>query len=230
MSLAGDLYNILLPDLCVACGTPLVEMERVICLRCLYDLPRTRFESYQDNPVARLFWGRVPVEHASAYFLYRKGSRFRTLIQALKYGGRTDIGREIGRLMGLELMDTAFSGTDLILPVPLHRSRRLRRGYNQCDPVCEGLSQVLGIPYHTQLLERPLRSVTQTGKSRYARWTNVEGIFRARDPERLAGRHLLLVDDVVTTGSTLEACAEAILKIPGTRVSIAALAVAPKVF
>ncbi len=230
MCLARDLYNLLLPDLCAACDTPLVGDEKVICLKCYYDLPRTHFASCRDNPVARLFWGRVPVENASAYFRYQKGSRFQGLVQSLKYMDRKDIGRELGRLMGLELKHSPFAGTDMILPVPLHKSKQLRRGYNQCDPICEGLSCTLGIPYYAGLLERPLASVSQTSKSRYARWTNVEGIFRVKDPEILSGRHVLLVDDVVTTGSTLEACSNAILGIEGTRVSIATMAVAPKSF
>ncbi|MCK4751287.1 MAG: ComF family protein, partial [Bacteroidales bacterium] len=212
------------------CDIPLIRYEKVICLKCQYDLPRTRFDSYSDNPVARLFWGRVPIENACSYFRYHKGSRFQALIHDLKYRDRKDIGMEMGRLMGIEFRDSVFAGCDMILPVPLHKRKQSRRGYNQCDPICEGLSSSLGIPFYTDLLERPTKSTSQTNKSRFSRWTNVEGIFRVKDPKMLYKKHILLADDVVTTGSTLEACANTILVIDGTRVSIATLAVALKSF
>ncbi len=230
MSLAYDLFNLLLPELCVACSGALISKERVLCLKCLYEMPRTRFESFQDNPVARLFWGRIPIENASSYFRYQKGSRFQSLIHDLKYRGRRDIGRELGRLMGTDLAGSPFSDCDMILPVPLHPRKNLMRGYNQCDPICKGLSERLGIPFYREMLERPVRSSTQTNKSRIGRWSNVEGIFRIKNPLVLSGKHILLVDDVVTTGSTLEACAREILDVDGTRVSIATLAVALKTF
>jgi ComF family protein len=132
--------------------------------------------------------------------------------------------------MGIEIKETPFSNAELILPVPLHKSKQRRRGYNQCDPICEGLSESLDIPYNSELLERPEISSTQTNKSRIERWTNVEGIFRVKQPGELQHKHILLADDVVTTGSTLEACASAILNVEGTRISIATLAVAPKSF
>jgi ComF family protein len=230
MNPVNDLFNLVIPHLCAACNVPLVRTEGVICMKCRHDLPRTRFDSFRDNPVARLFWGRVQIENASAYFRYFKGSRFQLLIHDLKYRGRKDIGRELGRLLGNELRKSAFAGTDLIIPVPLHRSKQRKRGYNQCDPICEGISGSLGIPYHSDLFEKTGRSSTQTDKSRFRRWMNVEGIFRVRYPEKLCEKHILLVDDVITTGSTLEACANAILECTGTRVSIATLAVAPKSF
>lgn len=230
MSLVNDFFNLLVPDLCTACDAPLVRTEKVLCMKCHYDLPRTRFDSYSDNPVIRLFWGRVPIENASSYFQYNKGSRFQSLIHDLKYRDRKDIGRELGRLMGNDLRDSVFAGTDLIIPVPLHRSKQFKRGYNQCDPICEGISSSLGIPYHTDLLEKTMRSSSQTDKSRFKRWINVEGNFRVKYPGKLSEKHILLVDDVVTTGSTLEACANAILKGNGTRVSIVTLAVALKSF
>ncbi len=230
MTLINDFINLLLPDLCVSCDTPLVGSEKVICLKCQFDLPRTRYDSYRDNPVARLFWGRVPIENASSYFKYQRGSRFQSLIHDLKYRDRKDIGLELGRSMGIELRGTDFTVADFIVPVPLHRKKQIQRGYNQCDPICEGLSEILDIPYRTDLLERPAKSTSQTSKSRFLRWVNVEGIFRVNNPERLEGKHIILADDVVTTGSTLEACANKILEIDGTKVSIATLAVSLKSF
>ena len=222
--------DVLFPELCVACGTQLIRGEKVICLKCHHGMPRTRFDSYSDNPVARLFWGRVTVENATSFFRYYRGSPYQALIHELKYRNRQDIGMELGRLMGIELRDSAFACTDLILPVPLHKSKQRKRGYNQCDPVCEGLSSSLGIAWLKDCLEKTTRSSSQTDKSRFSRWRNVEGIFRVKHPEKIQGKHILLTDDVVTTGSTLEACVNAILEVQGTRVSIATLGVSPKAF
>jgi len=230
MNILCDFYNLFFPDLCTACGTPLFRREKVICLKCQYDLPRTKYESYVNNPVSRLFWGRVRIENASSYFLYQKGSRFQALIHELKYKGRKEIGIELGRMMGVEFNGSTFAESDMILPVPLHRNKQIQRGYNQCDPICQGLSSVLDIPYFTNILERTEKSSSQTSKSRINRWGNVEGIFRVKHPGKLLNKHILLADDVVTTGSTLEACANAILNVRGTRVSIATLAVALKSF
>jgi ComF family protein len=180
--------------------------------------------------VARLFWGRIPVENAYSLYRYQKGSRFQSLIHDLKYRDRKDIGIEFGRLMGVEIKRSPFSTAELILPVPLHESKQRKRGYNQCDPICKGLSESLEIPYRSDQLDRPEDSGTQTDKSRLERWRNVDGIFRVINPGKLRNKHILLADDVVTTGATLEACASAVLSVEGTRVSIATLAVAPKSF
>ena len=202
----------------------------MICLGCHYRMPRTRFESYRDNPVARLFWGRIPVENAVSYFRYFRGSPYQGLIHALKYAERKDAGTELGRLLGIEIRDSGFACCDLIIPVPLHRVKQLRRGYNQCDPICMGLSRSLGIKWQSGALVKIHQSSSQTDKSRIRRWSNVQGAFRVIAPDVIRDRHILLVDDVVTTGSTLESCANAILGLPGTRISIATLAFSPKAF
>lgn len=230
MNILDDVMNLVLPQLCVTCSEPLVCGEKIMCLHCLFHLPRTRYTSLDDNPVARLFWGRVPVQNAVSWFKYYRGSRFQSLIYDLKYRNRPDIGRELGRLLGNELRDTAYAETDLIIPVPLHRRKQIRRGYNQCVPICEGLADSLGIPFSSGLVVKTTGLSSQTDKSRILRWHNVEGTFRVRDPGSFEGRHILIVDDVVTTGSTLESLAGTILEIKGTHVSIATLAVAPKSF
>ena len=223
-----DLLNVILPVPCPTCGNILVRNEVILCTTCLYELPRTRYSSYTSNPVARLFWGRVYVENATALYRYEKGSRYQQLIHELKYRNRQDIGRVMGRMLGMELCGSAFSTADLIVPVPLHKRKQRRRGYNQCDPIAEGISEILGIPWHADYLVRPSATMTQTGKSRRDRWSNVEGIFEVKRGEELNGRHIILVDDVVTTGSTLDACASAILSAAQVRISIATLAVALK--
>lgn len=225
-----DLINLLMPVLCPVCGSVLLKNERIICTGCIYELPRTRYSSYLENPVSRLFWGRIYVENATALFQYQKGSRFQRLIHELKYKDRQDIGWEMGRLLGIELKGSPFASADTILPVPLHIKKHRQRGYNQCHPIAEGLSEILGIPWYSCHLIRPSVSLTQTSKSRLDRWSNVDGIFEVKDPENLCGKHIILVDDVVTTGATLEACATALLSQENIRVSIVTLAVALKVF
>ena len=230
MSWDHDFLNLLFPRLCPACGNTLVKKEGVICMHCMYDLPRTRFNNFQDNVVARLFWGRVKLENATSCFNFQSGSRYQRLIHELKYGGRTDIGLELGRITGLELVTSSFADVDIILPVPLHPRKKRRRGYNQSDYIAEGLSGILGVPARTGLIEKHLETSSQTDKSRLQRWENVEHIFRVPDPVKLENLHVLLVDDVVTSGATLDACATAILQVEGCRASIATPAYTGKIF
>jgi ComF family protein len=225
-----DFFNLLIPALCPACGNTLVKNERIICTTCLYELPRTRYRSYTDNPVSRLFWGRIYVEYATALFQYQKGSRFQRLIHELKYRNRQDIGMEMGRLLGVELKGSPIASADIILPVPLHRKKLRQRGYNQCHPIAEGLSASLGIPWSPRQLSRISLSLTQTHKSRMDRWSNVEGIFRVETPEIMTGKHVVLIDDVVTTGATLDACATVLLSLERVRISIVTAGVALKAY
>ena len=225
-----DFFNLLVPALCSACGNTLVKNEHIICTTCMYELPRTRYRSYTDNPVSRLFWGRVYIEYATALFQYQKGSRFQNLIHELKYKNRLDIGLELGRLLGAELRGSPMASADILLPVPLHRKKLRQRGYNQCHPIAEGLSASLGIEWSSKQLSRISVSLTQTNKSRMDRWSNVEGIFRVETPEKLTGKHVILIDDVVTTGATLDACATALLSLDLVRVSIVTAGVAVKAY
>jgi ComF family protein len=201
--------------------------ELVICTECYVLIPRTNFHLKADNPVAQLFWGRCQIEKAAAFSFYTKDSRIRKLIHQLKYKGIKEVGPELGRIYARSLLHSGFfEGIDIIIPVPLHPSKIRKRGFNQSDLISDGISAVSGIPVETGFLIRKTISATQTRKSRYDRWTNVEDIFRVTYEDKLAGRHILLVDDVITTGSTLEACANEILKVEDTKVSVVALAFA----
>lgn len=167
------------------------------------------------------------IEKAAAFSFYNKGSRIRNLIHNLKYKGIKEIGYELGRVYGLSLKSSGFTADiDLIIPVPLHPTKKRIRGFNQSDTISTGIADVTGLPVDTTSLVRTAVSATQTKRSRYERWTNVEGIFRVTDPEIIMGRHILLVDDVITTGSTIESCANELLKVEGVRVSVVALAFA----
>ena len=214
------------PRLCAACGRPLFTGEVCICTLCRYHLPRTGFHLQPGNPVEKHFWGRSRIRRATAQYFFSKGQRVQRLIHQLKYKGRKDVGEFVGELMGRELFNSPFIETDCIVPVPLHASRLKKRGYNQSDCIATGLSTGLQKPYFPNALERISASGTQTRKHRYERFQNVDNIFRVAQPAALAGKNILLVDDVITTGSTLISCAEALQEVPDITVSIAALACA----
>ncbi len=222
-----DFISLLFPRLCYACGNHLLRNEKLICMHCYISIPRTNYHLSADNPVAQLFWGRCQICKAAAFSFYNKGSRIRKLIHNLKYKGIREVGFELGLIYGQSLKTSGFiENMDLIIPVPLHPSKQRIRGFNQSEYISRGLSESTGLPLELKSLIRKTLSDTQTKRSRYERWMNVEGIFAVSDSEKLKGKHILLVDDVITTGSTLEACAGELLKIEDVKVSVAALAVA----
>jgi len=220
-----DFISLLFPRLCYGCGNHLMRNETLICTECFIMIPRTNYHLKPDNPVSQLFWGRCMIEKAAAFTFYTRDSRIRKLIHQLKYKGIKEIGSEFGRIYGNSLKSSGFmKEIDLIIPVPLHPSKKRQRGYNQSDLISHGISDATGIPMASDLLVRKTVTKTQTRKSRYDRWTNVRDIFRVTDQDRLKDLHILLVDDVITTGSTIEACANELLKAGNVKVSVAALA------
>jgi ComF family protein len=201
--------------------------ESLICTECFVVIPRTNYHFVEDNPVAQLFWGRCMIEKAAAFSYYNKGSRIRKLIHNLKYKGIREIGYELGRIYGLSLKESGFTNDiDMIIPVPLHPMKERIRGFNQSETISMGIADVTRLPVDIKSLARILVSATQTKRSRYERWTNVEGIFQVIDSETIMGKHVLLVDDVITTGSTIESCTNELLKVEGVKVSVVALAFA----
>jgi ComF family protein len=225
--LLDDFLSLLFPRLCYACGNHLLRNENLICTECYVLIPRTNYHLENENPVAQLFWGRCLIEKAAAFSFYNKGSRIRNLIHNLKYRGIRELGFELGRIYGLSLKSSGFiADIDLIIPVPLHPSKKRIRGFNQSDYISSGIADATGLTVSSDSLARISGSETQTKRSRYERWTNVEGIFHVIDPEIVRGMHILLVDDVITTGSTIESCANELLKVEGVKVSVAALAFA----
>lgn len=209
------------------CQTPLVGGEEHICLKCLCDLPRTGHNFLEENPATYLFGGKVPVYHAAAFLHYEKGGHVQLLIHSLKYHDNREIGFRLGRMAGLRYQKAILSDRpDLLLPVPLHPKKRKQRGYNQSEWIARGLNTLLKLPIDTTSLRRTKETETQTHKQTYDRWLNMQDIFSVVDSEALAGKHILLIDDVITTGSTIGACAEALLTIPGVRVSVLAIAMA----
>ena len=220
-----DFISLLFPRLCYGCGNHLMRNEKLICTECYILIPRTNYHLKPDNPVSQLFWGRCLIEQAAAFSFYTRDSRIKKLIHQLKYKGIREVGTELGRIYARTLKSSGFmNDIDLIIPVPLHPSKKRQRGFNQSDLISLGISEVSGIPMETGILERKTVTKTQTRKTRYDRWTNVEDIFRVTDQGRIRNMHILLVDDVITTGSTLEACASELLKVENVKVSVAALA------
>jgi ComF family protein len=219
--------SLFFPIICHSCGKSLFKNESSICTPCQYLLPKTNFHLINDNPVAKIFWGRLNLQAASSYYFFNKGGHVQQLIHELKYKGAKEIGLDIGKLYGWELKDSEhFNSIDLIVPVPLHKKRERKRGYNQSIFFAQGISSTMNIALETNVLFRSHASTTQTKKSRFTRWKNVEHIFYTKNEHHICNKHILLVDDVVTTGATLEACALALLKIEGVKISIVTIAFA----
>lgn len=221
------LLNILYPNLCVVCGESLLKHEELLCLSCLHSIPKTNFHLQPENNIEKRFWGKVSVERATAFFYFQKGSPFQKILHNLKYNDNKELGRLMGKYAGVDLSESLdFNAVDLIIPVPLHPAKMKQRGYNQSEWIGMGVAELLGKPQNLTSLVRTKANVTQTKKSIFDRFENTEGIFEVADAQAIAYKHILLVDDVLTTGSTLEACIHALLGVEGVRVSVFALAVA----
>jgi ComF family protein len=213
------------PRVCAVCSADLIQGEDVICISCLYNIPLTRYWKEANNPVAQTFWGRVNINQACAYFFFAKGSIYRPLLHKLKYQGQREIGVELGLQFGQVLKKSElYNDIDFIVPVPLHPKKLRKRGYNQAEAIADGMGKGLGIMVSTTHLLKSEYTETQTRKSRAERVQNVSNSFTINNASEIQGKHLLLVDDVITTGATLETCAAKLLEIEGCRVSVGALA------
>lgn len=227
MSYLSDFVSLFFPPLCYTCNNPLLKNETNICTECLYHLPRTKFHLLPDNPVEQIFWGRVKIESATALYFFNKGSKYQKLIHLLKYKGKTDIGTLLGLQLGNELNESKkFNTVDVVVPVPLHPHKFKKRGYNQSSFIAKGVAKSMKTAFDEFTLLRTKNNPTQTKKSRFERWKNVETVFELSDAGNFANKHVLIVDDVVTTGSTIEACAQTVLKAENAKVSIATIAFA----
>ncbi|MGB4204559.1 MAG: phosphoribosyltransferase family protein [Bacteroidales bacterium] len=227
LSLLEDFVSLIYPQVCQACGNTLFRNEEIICTYCRYHLPRTHYHKLKDNPLAQVFWGRVNLENVSAFYFFRKGGKVQHLMHQFKYRGKDEIGVYLGKLYGAELREEeAFSSIEMVIPVPLHIKKLRKRGYNQSEKFAEGLAASMNIELETSVLIRTFASETQTRKTRFNRWENVKEIFKVTDPQKITGKHILLVDDVITTGATIEASAQHLLETEGVRLSVASLACA----
>lgn len=217
---------LLYPDTCCACAGILLKGEQHLCSYCRVSLPKTDFYQFRENQLSRVFWGKIPVETGTALYYYQKGGRVQKLIRQFKYHGNTALGHYLGFLLGQSMQGRGlYQGLDMILPVPLHPWKERKRGFNQSVIIARGISEALPVPCCNHLLVRRQPTSTQTRKSRYKRWENVSLVFDTPDTHALQNKNILLVDDVVTTGSTLEACGDVLLKAGAAKLWVATLAI-----
>lgn len=222
-----NVVNLFYPRVCAACGDTLLKDEETVCLKCRYLLPKTGYELHADNPLAQMFYGRVRFHAVTACFFFAKQGKVQHLIHELKYKGNWEAGVFFGQQLGESLKNAPlFQGIDYLVPVPLHPKREKKRGYNQSLMIARGIAEVTGIAIGDRFLVRGVNTATQTKKSKEERFQNVKDIFQVCHAEELQGKHILLIDDVLTTGATLESCAHKFEDIPGITISAATAACA----
>jgi ComF family protein len=218
-----SLLHLAFPHVCAGCGNDVVDRDSLLCADCLLQLPHTQFQLHANNPIETIFTGRLPLTFASAHYYFSKGGLMQQLMHGLKYKGNKELGVYLGGLMGIDLMHSRFSTIDALVPLPLFAEKEKRRGYNQATVICNGIASEMNIPVLTDAVIRTQATETQTKKSRVERWQNMEGRFELANKAAIEGKHILLVDDVVTTGATLEACGHELLKANNVKLSIATL-------
>lgn len=222
-------FDLFFPRICIHCGAPLVEGEAYICCECILQLPRTDFHRKEGNMAEQLFWGKVQFRKIASFLFFHKRGITQEIIHRLKYKGEKKLGATIGKLMGNEMIDSSFfDGIDVIIPIPLHIHKLKKRGYNQAEWIAKGISDITGIPIRTEILYRTIETQSQTSQSMYDRWLNTRNTFGIKDISQLKDKHILLVDDVLTTGATLISCIETIEKQISCEISVLTLAFTPK--
>ena len=225
ISFWSRLLDLISPRMCVVCGKRLSVSEEVICATCNLHLPRTGFqrEPY-ENIMAKTFWGQIPIERAAALFYYEPHAETANILYDMKYRNHPEIGEVMGRMMAKELQPNGFfEGIDGIVPVPLARRRERQRGYNQSMELAKGISEIVGLPIYNKVVKRCKFEGSQTSRGRWERNENVEKVFQLTDSESICGKHLLIIDDVVTTGATIVACAKELVKAGGVKISVLSL-------
>ena len=220
-----DLINLFFPQTCVICEEILSKNEHLICTNCLHELPVTNYHLDNDNPVKKVFYGRIDIENATSFLLFHKKSNVQTLIHQLKYRGHKEIGSYLGAWAGTTLSQFEYyQNIDLIIPVPLHKKKLKSRGFNQVEGFGKELAKALKAEYLDDVLLKKSFTSTQTLKTRFARWNNMEETFVLENAEQIKNKHILLVDDLITTGATIEACANVLKASPGVKISVVSMA------
>ena len=219
------LLDLVSPRTCVVCGNRLSVSEEALCSKCNLHLPRTGFQREpSENIMAKVFWGQIPIERAAALFYYESHAETANILYELKYKNHPEIGEVMGRMMARELLPSGFfEGIDALIPVPLARKRERERGYNQSKELAKGMGEITGLPIYDNILRRIVFEGSQTSLSRWERNENVEKVFRLVDGSSIAGKHLLIIDDVVTTGATVISCVRELVKAGDIKVSVLAL-------
>ncbi len=228
-TLFSSAIHLFYPHICTGCGSDLLAQDALLCIKCTNDLPHTGFDKYAHNKIERIFYGRVLITAAHSELYFAKGELVQQLIHEFKYKGNKEIGLYLSRIMANNMINSSrFSNIDYLIPLPLFAKKEFMRGFNQAEIICDGMSEIMNIPVLTKNVIRKQYTETQTKKHRTERWENVAESFKINDPEVLHNKHVLLVDDVITTGATLEACAQVMQNIPGIKISIATLTTAGK--
>lgn len=228
-NLFNDFKHLFYPHICSGCGSDILADDNMLCAKCFVSLPATLYARYANNPIEKIFTGRITIEAAHAEFYFAKESLIQHLVHQLKYKSNKEIGIYLGEMMGRSIQNSRrFENIDALIPLPLYPDKERKRGYNQAAVICEGMSVVMNVPILYNVLVRRRFTETQTKKHRAERWENVEGSFTVKNEEKIKGKHLLLVDDVITTGATLEASGSRLLKSEGVKLSIATLTTATK--
>ena len=223
LTVISDFISLFYPNYCYGCKGALVKGEDTLCTHCLFQLPKTKYHLSHSSPIKERLLGRLPLQHALAFLKFRKEGIVQHLLHELKYNNHPEVGVKLGKQYGKELKENGISEFDLIVPVPLHESRRRKRGYNQSSMFAEGLSESLGISWDESISLRTSSTATQTKKTKAERWNNVKDVFAVQNSESIQNKRILLVDDVITTGATIEACGRHLLS-QGCTLSIACIA------
>jgi ComF family protein len=224
-SYVNNFSHLFFPHHCEGCGTDILQDDELLCTKCSLELPETNFINAENNPIEKIFYGRINITHAASAFYFTKDSVLQRLLIQLKYKKNQQAGIYLGKKIGEQLKSSErFNDIDVIIPLPLNPKKEFKRGYNQAKIICDGMVSVWNKPIINNAVVRTHFTETQTHQDRIHRWQNMQSVFNISRPKALINKHILLIDDVITTGATLEACAAAILKVPGTKLSIATVA------
>ena len=223
-----SILHVLFPHVCCGCGNDIINKESVLCMRCVEAMPETNFEIHANNPVEKKFWGRLTCKHATAQYYFTRESMIQRLMHQFKYKGNRELGIQLGKMMGERLKNSTRFAIDALIPLPLFPAKEKKRGYNQATVLCEGMAETLQVPVWKDVVIRSQHTDTQTKKGRIERWQNMEGKFELVNPDIINNKHIMLVDDVITTGATLEACGTELLKGKNITLSIGALCYAER--
>lgn len=218
-----SVLHMLFPHVCCGCGNDMMGGDSVLCLKCVDAMPETNFESHPGNPIEKKFWGRLDLAGATACYYFTRESLMQTFMHEFKYRGNKDLGWQLGMMMGERLAKSARFNMDALIPLPLFESKERKRGFNQATILAEGMAERLHLPVLKDAITRSTHTDTQTKKGRVDRWLNMEGRFCLNKPDAVRGKHILLIDDVITTGATLEACGTELLAAGNVQLSIATL-------
>jgi ComF family protein len=224
-SIITDFVSLFFPRFCAGCHDSLVKGEEIICTNCILEMPRSNFHLEEDNPFYQKIRGRIPVKYVMSFFKFTKSGSVQQVLHSLKYRNMPELGQMLGRIYGHELVTGGHDDKyDLVVPIPLHAYKKKRRGYNQSEEFGKGLAEMLGVPCSDDVIYRKRATATQTKKSRLRRWENVKDVFGVRAKAEVENKRILLVDDVVTTGATLEAAGQVLIESGCAQLSIACIA------